>query len=219
MSRSRAFQRHLIAGLIVIAPVTLTAAVVWWIFQRLDLILGQFVYPLLPVRIPGLGLLILILLLAGVGYAAELAIGSRILAAWQRFLERIPLARRIYGAANRIVRTVFGKDSRPFKSVVLVEYPAAGRWTIGFLSAAAPDSVQAELNDSVTVFVPTAPNPTSGFLVIQPRERVRHLDMSVDDAFAFVLSAGSVRPETGTGSRPPQQGVGHVIEDSGEALG
>jgi uncharacterized membrane protein len=191
----RALKRHFVAGLIVIAPVGITAAVLWWLFQRVDGLIGRFVYPMLPVHIPGLGLLALVLLLIGVGWLAELAIGTKILSWWQKLLERIPLARRIYGAANRITRTVFGRDGRPFKSVVLVEYPSPGRWTVGFLSAASPDAVQHELPDSVTVFIPTAPNPTSGFLVVVPREHARHLSMSVDDAFTFVLSAGAVRPE------------------------
>jgi uncharacterized membrane protein len=200
----RAIQRRLIAGLIVIAPVTITAGVLWWIFQWLDGLLGRIVYPLLPFGIPGLGLLLLLGLLIVVGYAAELAIGSRVLRWWQRLLERIPLARRIYGAANRIVRTVFGKDSRPFQAVVLVEYPSSGRFTLGFLSAGAPDAIQSELGDTVTVFIPTAPNPTSGFLVVLPRTSIRYLAMSVDDAFAYVLSAGSVRPERLAAPDAPQ---------------
>jgi uncharacterized membrane protein len=190
----RAIKRHLIAGLIVIAPVTITVVVLWWIFQRVDLLLGRFLYPLLPFRIPGLGLLLLLLLLVAVGYAAELAVGSKVLAWWQRLLQRIPLARRIYGAVNRIIRTVLVKESRPFNAVVLVEYPSVGRFTVGFYSAPSPDAVQAEIADSITVFIPTAPNPTSGFLVVLPKDRVRFLDMTVDDAFTYVLSAGSVRP-------------------------
>jgi uncharacterized membrane protein len=119
------------------------------------------------VVIPGLGLLVLFLLLVGMGWAAQRAIGSRIVAWWHTTLERLPLTRRIYGAANRIVRTVFGEESRPFKKVVLVEYPSVGRWSIGFLSAEAPLHA-AHVPGAVSVFVPTTPNPTSGFLVIVP---------------------------------------------------
>lgn len=199
-----AIRRHLIAGLIVIAPVTATAFVLWWIFQLLDGLLGRFLYPalalLIPgdqerIVIPGLGLAVLFVLLVGVGWAAERAIGSRIVQWWHDTLERIPLTRRIYSAANRLVRTVFGEDSRPFKQVVLVEYPAPGRYAIGFLSASAPDVVQAHVPDAVSVFVPTTPNPTSGFLMIVPRASVIEIDLTVDEAFTLILSAGAVRPD------------------------
>jgi uncharacterized membrane protein len=198
----RPIRRHLVAGLIVIAPITATAFVLWWIFQLLDGLLGRFLYPGLgaligrePLVVPGLGLLVLFLLLVFVGWATQRAIGSRVLAWWHATLESIPLTRRIYTAANRIVRTVFGEDSRPFKQVVLVEYPAAGRWAIGFLSADAPALMREHVPGAVSVFVPTTPNPTSGFLAIVPPQCVIPLAMTVDAAFTFILSAGSVHPD------------------------
>jgi uncharacterized membrane protein len=143
--KAGSIRRHLIAGLIVIAPVTATALVLWWIFQILDGLLGRFLYPALggllgreTIVIPGLGLLVLFLLLVGIGAGAQRAIGSRVVAWWHATLESFPLTRRIYTAANRIVRTVFGEESRPFKKVILIEYPSPGRWAIGFLSASAP---------------------------------------------------------------------------------
>jgi uncharacterized membrane protein len=198
----RRLRRHLIAGLVVIAPITATAFVLWWIFQALDGLLGQFLYPALRgivpwiELLPGLGLIALLLLLIVVGWAAERAIGSRIVAAWHAMLERFPLTRRIYGAAHSIVRTVFGRDQRPFNQVVIVEWPSPGRWSIGFLAASAPDIVQEHVSDSVSVFVPTTPNPTTGFLVIVPRDKLREIEMTVDQAFTFILSAGSVGPQT-----------------------
>ncbi|MBR9988397.1 MAG: DUF502 domain-containing protein [Gemmatimonadetes bacterium] len=195
-------RRHLIAGLIVIAPMTATVVVLWWIFQVLDGLLGRFLYPALggmlgreTFIIPGLGLLVLFLLLVAIGFAAQRAIGSRIVAWWHATLESIPLTRRIYTAANRIVRTVFGTDARPFKQVVLVEYPSPGRWAIGFLSAAAPPVIQRHVTGAVSVFVPTTPNPTTGFLIIVPIEHIREVDMTVDEAFTYILSAGSVSPD------------------------
>jgi uncharacterized membrane protein len=203
MLRSGSVRRHLIAGLIVIAPVTATAFVLWWIFQLLDGLLGRFLYPALGdivgrdvFVIPGLGLLTLFLLLVGIGWAAQRAIGSRIVAWWHSILERLPLTRRIYSAANRIVRTVFGADTaRPFKKVVIVRYPSEGRWAIGFLSGTAPAAILRHVPDAVTVFVPTTPNPTTGFLVIVPASLTTELDMSIDEAFTYILSAGAVTPE------------------------
>jgi uncharacterized membrane protein len=196
----RTIQRRLIAGLVVIAPVTATVFVLWWIFQALDALLGQLIYPVLSRFIPwinvlpGLGLIALFLLLITVGWAAERAIGTRAVSWWHNLLERIPVTRRIYGAANRIVRTLFGKEGRPFNQVVLVEYPSEGRWAIGFLAAAAPDIVQDQVPDSVSVFVPSTPNPTTGWLVIVPRPRVRVLAMTIDEAFTYILSGGAVKP-------------------------
>jgi uncharacterized membrane protein len=209
MKKRASIRRHLIAGLIVIAPVTATAFVLWWIFQLLDGLLGRFLYPGLgtligrdEIVVPGLGLLVLFVLLVGIGWATQRAIGTRVLAWWHGLLERIPLTRRIYGAANRIVRTVFGEDSRPFKKVVLVEYPSAGRYSIGFLSSEAPAVMQRHVATAVSVFVPTTPNPTSGFLAIVPANLVHELDMTVDEAFTFILSAGSVHPHVAQALQP-----------------
>ncbi|CAN5850622.1 DUF502 domain-containing protein [soil metagenome] len=202
-SRRGSVRRHLIAGLIVIAPITATAFVLWWIFQLLDGLLGRFLYPVLGrligrdvFVIPGLGLLVLFLLLVGIGWATQRAIGSRIVGWWHGVLERLPLTRRIYSAANRIVRTVFGADAaRPFKKVVLVRYPSEGRWAIGFLSGTAPSAILRHVPDAVSVFVPTTPNPTTGFLVIVPSDLTIELNMTVDEAFTYILSAGAVTPE------------------------
>lgn len=197
----RAIRRHLIAGLIVIAPVTATAFVLWWIFQLLDGLLGRFLYPVMGRLVPwlppppGLGLLALLVLLILVGWIAERAIGSRMLGWWNGLLERIPLTRTIYKAANRIVRTILGEETRPFNTVVLVEYPSDGRWSIGFVAARAPEIMQVHVEDAISVFIPTTPNPTSGFIIVVPRQRTRVLPLSVDQAFTFILSAGSVRPD------------------------
>lgn len=208
-----ALRRHLVAGLIVIAPLTATLYVLWWIFGILDGLLGRFLYPALGRPIPGLGLLLLFLVLVLVGWLAERAIGSRVIAWWDGLLDRIPVLRRIYGATSRIVRTVLGDDTRPFGAVVLLEYPSPGRWSIGFLSARAPDVVQPHADDSVSVFVPTTPNPTSGYLVIVPRANLVFVDMTVDEAFTYILSAGSVRPavKEGVGPRAGSAGGLNVL--------
>lgn len=197
----RVIRRRLIAGLVVIAPVTATGFVLWWIFQALDGLLGRFLYPALGRLVPwidllpGLGLIALLLLLITVGWAAERAVGSRALKSWHSLLERIPITRRIYSAANRIVRTMFGQESRPFKDVVLVEYPAPGRFSLGFLAAETPDAIQAHVPDSVSVFIPSTPNPTTGWLAIVPRSTIRILPLTPDEAFTLILSGGAVSDE------------------------
>ncbi|HSJ25166.1 MAG TPA: DUF502 domain-containing protein [Longimicrobiales bacterium] len=196
-------KRNVIAGLIVIAPVTATLFVLWYIFQLLDGLLGRFLYPALgdvtgreTFFVPGLGLLTLFLILVTVGWLAQRAIGGRFIAFGHTILERLPLTRRIYSAANRIVRTVFGQEAaRPFKKVVLVQYPSEGRYAVGFLSGTAPEAIRRHVPDAVSVLIPTSPNPTTGFLIIVPPAHVRELDMSIDEAFTYVLSAGAVTPE------------------------
>lgn len=178
-----------------IAPVTVTGIVLWWLFNLVDGLLGQFLYPWLPFPIPGLGLIALLVLLFLVGWGAERAVGSRLVAGWTTLLERIPLARRIYGAANSITRTMFGDQERPFKSVVLVEWPAQGRWSIGFLAGVAPANMRRHVEDGVSVFIPTTPNPTTGFLTVVPRASIVEMDMTIDQAFTFILSAGAATPD------------------------
>lgn len=197
----RSLKRHLIAGLIVIAPLTVTIWVLVWIFQLLDGVLGRFLYPGLGavlgrerLVVPGLGLLALFVLLVATGWLAERAIGHRFIKWWNGLLERLPVVRRIYGASNRIVRTVFGNESKPFSQVVLVEYPAPGRWSLGFLAGEGPAEVSAQLGELLAVFIPTTPNPTTGWVAFLRREQVVPLAMSVDEAFTLILSAGSVRP-------------------------
>lgn len=208
VQRSAHLRRRLIAGVIVIAPVTVTAAVLWWLFNLVDGLLGQFLYPVLPFPIPGLGLASLLIILFLVGWAAERAVGSRVLAWWSALLERIPLARRIYAAVNRITRTMFGEEDRPFKSVVLVEWPAQGRWSIGFLAGVAPANMRRHVEDGVSVFIPTTPNPTTGFLTVVPRASIVEMDMTIDQAFTFILSAGAATPDglPLPAARPPRAG-------------
>jgi uncharacterized membrane protein len=200
---TRTLERRLVAGLIVIAPVTVTGIILWWIFERLDGLLGRFLYPILDVPIPGLGLLALLLLLFLVGWAAERAIGARVLGWWQLLLERIPLTRRLYVASSRIIKTVFGEERAFFREVVLFQYPSPGRWSVGFVTATAPAAMQEHVQNGVVIFVPTSPNPTSGFLVIVPREEVIQLPLTLEEGFTFVLSAGGVAPEAAEEPPPP----------------
>lgn len=194
-------RRRLIAGLVVIAPVTITAYVLWWIFQWLDGILGDLIYPAIGIEVPGLGLLLLLLLLLGIGWTAERAVGARVVGWWHGMLERFPLTRRLYSASYRIVRTVFGEDQRFFREVVLVEYPGPGRWSLGFITAEAPDLVRERIEDAVTVFIPTTPNPTTGFLVMVARREVVVLPFTLEQAFTYILSAGGVAPENAVRER------------------
>lgn len=177
------------------SPLIVTIWALRWILTRIDGLLGRYLYSAIGTRIPGLGIVTLVLLLLVTGWATERALGSRLLAGWDGLLGRIPIVRRIYGAATRIVRTVFSGDERSFDEVVMVEYPADGRWAIGLVAAPAPQAAQRGKEERVTVFIPNSPNVAMGKLVVVPRSLVTTLDLTVEQALAFTLSAGTLTPD------------------------
>ena len=188
-------RRYLLTGVVVIAPVGVTAYVLGWIFIRLDRILGR-VFQVIGIRIPGLGLMVLIALVIAVGWAAQQAVGRELISLGKNWLSRFPLTRTVYSAASQIVEQIVGENRRLFQSCVLVEYPRPGCWMVGFLtSAGAAEISDAAQQETVAVFIPTTPNPTSGFLAFVPRSQVIPLKMSVEEGFKLVVSAGAVTPE------------------------
>lgn len=191
----RLLRRRLIAGLVVIAPLGVTLWVLWWLFGLVDGILGNFVQLVFGFRIPGLGLILLVLILLGVGWLAEETVGAQILEWWHAALDRVPLVSRLYGATRRIVGSVFGgKEQRFFREVVFFEYPSRGQWTLGFVTGGTPAALQDRIEGGVTVFLPTSPNPVTGFLIIVPDDRIVRLPITVEEGFTFILSAGAVPP-------------------------
>jgi uncharacterized membrane protein len=188
-------RRYFLTGIVVIAPVGVTAYVLWWIFANLDRILGRL-FNVIGIRIPGLGLVVLIAIVIAVGWAAHQAVGREFIALGRDWLKKFPLTRTIYSAASQIVEQIVGEDRKFFKASVLVEYPRPGCWAIGFLTSEAADEIsETAQSDSVAVFLPTTPNPTSGYIVFLPRTHVRRLNMTVEEGFKLVVSAGAVTPE------------------------
>lgn len=189
-------RRSLLIGVIVIAPVWVTGAVLVWIFQRLDSILGRYVQPVLGVPIPGLGFLALLIVVALIGWIARRAVGRQVLGFWNRLIGRLPFAGTLYNAASQIVQALLAKDKQIFKSCVLIEYPRPGSWTVGFLTQrGAKEICDVVGKECVAVFLPTVPNPTSGYLLFLPTEEVRLLRMSVEEGFKLIISGGAVVPE------------------------
>lgn len=187
-------RRYLITGLIVIAPIGVTVFVLSWLFQRLDPILGRFLPEIAGRQIPGLGLAALVLILVVVGWFSQRTIGRRALLMWNRLLERVPFARRVHSASSQIFSSVLERE-RLFQHCALIEFPQPGSWVLVFETAEAPVEIEAFVGEpSVSVFLPTAPNPTSGYLLFLPRSRVQRLQMSVEDGLKLVLSAGVARP-------------------------
>jgi len=189
-------RRYLLEGLVVIGPVGLSVWALTWLFVRMDGIFGRYLDPMLGWSAPGVGLVLLILLLLVVGWTAERALGARLVAAWDALMTQVPVVRQVYRGSRRILRTVLGEDRIAFQEVVAFPWPDDQRWAIGFVTGSPPAEVRGRIGgDSVTVYMPTAPNPASGYLVMMARRDLVSLDISVEDAFTFVLSAGSVSVE------------------------
>ncbi|MBI4540026.1 MAG: DUF502 domain-containing protein [Gemmatimonadetes bacterium] len=195
-SRLRLLRRYLLEGLAVVGPIGLTVIVLRWIFVQLDGILGEFLYAVLGRPIPGLGLAALLLLLLGMGWVTHRAVGARLVSAWDEFLNRLPLARSVYRASRQVVRSLLGQERYAFQEVVLFEYPSVGRWALGMITGIAPRVASERFGEeAVTVYMPTAPNPMSGYLAIVPRSSLIPLPVSVEEAFTYVVSCGAVSAE------------------------
>jgi len=198
MSRvGRRFRRDFFTGLIVIAPVGVTVVVLVWMFRTIDDILGTPLRAALGVRIPGLGFVLLVVAVTVVGWAVRFAAGRQLLHWWNEALSRFPLTGRIYSAMSQIVQSVVGEQRKLLRRTVLVPYPTEGMWAVGFVTNDEAPVMSNLVGEScVNVFVPTTPNPTSGFMLVVPRAKVKFTDIAVDEAMKLIISAGAVSPGT-----------------------
>lgn len=196
MKRSWArLRQYLLTGLIVAAPVGVTAFVLVWAFQNVDAILGRYLPPLLGVAVPGLGLAILAVLLLLIGWVSQRALGRRLLFGWNELLSRVPVVRKVYGTASQVVQSVLDRDEKLFRACAMMEYPSPGSYSLVFVTARAPREMEeAAGEEMVTVFLPTFPNPTTGYLMQVPVDGLVPLRMSVEDGFEMVISAGAALP-------------------------
>lgn len=198
-------QRYLMAGLLVWVPAGITFLILKLIVDLMDrtlLLLPEHYRPeqLIGFRIPGLGILLTGLVVFATGMLAANLVGRRLLRIWDATLQRIPLVRSIYGGAKSFTEVVLGDGGQSFKQVVLIEYPRKGLYSVGFLTGTELAEVQARTSEEVVcVFMPTTPNPTSGFIVLAPREDVVFLDMDVEAAVKMVVSLGVVVPDWDAG--------------------
>lgn len=201
----RFFKRYFVTGLLVWLPLIATFWVLATLVRALGSLVPSFLSPeaLFGVEIPGfeLALVLIVILLSGVLCANF--IGRAILTRWESLLGRIPLVRSIYQAVKQVSDTVFSPGGQAFREAVLVQYPRRGAWTIGFLTGTPCTEVAGYLHgDFVSVYVPTTPNPTSGFFLMMPRTDVQLLDMSVDAALKYIVSMGVVAPPDGVSRKP-----------------
>jgi len=193
-------RRYLVAGILFWVPVGVTIFLLRLLVDLMDrtlLLLPEAYRPetLLGFNIPGLGILLTLVVLLGTGVLAANFIGGQIVQGWESLLNRIPLVRSIYSSAKQVAETLFSDTSQSFKRVLLIEYPRKGLWGLAFLTATSLAEVQARSDhDLICVFVPTTPNPTSGFLIMVPRQDVIELDMDVEQALKMIISLGVVIP-------------------------
>ena len=201
-------KKYLIAGLLVWLPLAITIWVLSWALGAMDgvfeilVIATQAVLPesaraaLDQLRhIPGLGVVVTVLALLLTGMFAANIFGQWWLRQWDQILGRIPIVRSIYNSVKQVSDTLFSSNGNAFREAVLVQYPRAGSWTIAFVTGKPGGEVAEHLpGEHVSVYVPTTPNPTSGFFLMMPRAEVLPLQMSVDEALKYVISMGVVAP-------------------------
>jgi uncharacterized membrane protein len=210
-SKNGHLRRHFLMGLAVGAPVVLTLWLVWAAIEMID---GR-VMPLIPKTlipvdsvlrmVPGAGVLIFFVAAVILGMLTRGFVGRLFVRLSDRFFDRLPVVRSIYSSVKQITDTVFGQDSPKFEKACLIEYPRKDSWSIGFISTEAKGEVSARLSDGsplLSIFIPTTPNPTSGFLLFAKPEEVIMLDMGIDDAVKLVISAGLVYPNPQDPSTP-----------------
>jgi uncharacterized membrane protein len=200
MKRPQRLRRYFVTGLIVITPVGATWLVLQWIFRRLDSILGGPLAAILPVRVPGLGLFLLLLLILLVGWLAYQTAGRQLINWWDTILVRFPLTARIYRASSQIVQTLMGSQQRIVRRVVLIPFPTDGSWAVAFVTNEGSTVSGFPEGEYVNVFLPTTPNPTSGYMLMVHKDRIRNADLSVEEAMKLIISGGAVQQSTG----PPQ---------------
>lgn len=194
------FRRYLIAGLLVWLPIVTTSVVLMFAIRLIDrslLLLPPKFRPenLIGFEIPGLGVILTVILLLFTGLIVANFFGRRLVAAWESLLSRIPLVRTVYGAVKQITASLFADASQSFREVVLVEYPRRGLWMLAFVTGETPRQFQKEVGqDLINIYVPTTPNPTSGFYIMVPPDDIRRLDIPVEVGLKMILSAGVVNP-------------------------
>jgi len=194
-------RNYLLAGILVTAPISITVYLTWGFLNFLD----NKITPLipaaynpnsyLPFSLPGLGLIIAIVFFIVVGFLARNFFGRLLVRVSEYILERVPVINTVYGAIKQIFETVMASQSDAFKEVVMFEYPRKGIWVMGFVTGSTKGEVQSlTKNETVNVFLPTTPNPTSGFLLFLPKKDLMYMKMSVEEGIKMIVSGGIITP-------------------------
>jgi len=192
---------YFLAGVLVTAPIGITFYISWLLIRWVDAQVTPLLPPAynpetyLPFAIPGLGLVIVFIVLTFIGWSTAGLIGRLWMRLSEKLLARMPVIRSVYGAVKQIIETILKQQSNAFREVVLFEYPRRGSWAIGFITGQTQGEVQnLTTDDVVNVFLPTTPNPTSGYLLFIPKKELVILDMTVEEGIKMVVSGGIVTP-------------------------
>ena len=211
-------KKYFIAGILVWAPLSITIWVIAWGLGLLDGVFGSVMHAIIVVLpedaardlqhfrdLPGVGILIVIVVILLTGLTAINFAGQWWLNVWDKFVNRIPIVRSIYSSVQQVSSTLFSGTGQAFSKALLIRYPHADSWAIAFQTGIPAKEVTAKLGeDYVNVFLPTTPNPTSGFFMIVPRAQTIELEMSVEEALKHIVSMGSVPPNNSSGSTASQ---------------
>lgn len=214
-------KKYLLTGLLVWMPLAVTIWVLSWLLGVMDGVFSWLLsapQALLPAsaqttierlrQVPGLGVLTLGIGLLLTGVFATNIFGQWWLRHWNRLMHKIPIVRSVYSSVKQVSDTLFSSSGNAFREAVLVQYPRQGAWTIAFVTGRPEGEVTHHLRgDYVSVYVPTTPNPTSGFFLMMPRTDVVPLAMSVDEALKYIISMGVVAPALRPGAQPPAAGA------------
>jgi len=188
-------RRFYLAGILVLAPTALTLWVVWNLFNFFDNILG---YQLRArgISVFGLGFVLLNILLILLGWMTTSFLGKRVFHLWDRVMHRVPLINKIYATLRQIAELLIGPErGKAFGRVAIVEFPSPGSWGLGFVTSTTPGESDGRTGQKLcSLFIPSAVNPTTGFLLLVPEDRVRYLDMSAEQAMKMIVSAGALVP-------------------------
>ena len=190
-------RNYFIAGIVVLIPIGITIYFTLFLISISSKILPNEINPnhYLPYNIPGLEIFISLFLITFIGWLSLSFIGKRLLVIFNNILKRIPILRTIYSAIGQMTET-FTKSDNKKRNVVLVEYPRKGSWAVGFATKENSGEISNKTKKNlINVFVPTTPNPTSGFLLMFPKEEVIYLDLTFEEASKFIVSAGTSNPE------------------------
>jgi uncharacterized membrane protein len=201
-------KKYFIAGILVWTPLAVTIWVMTWGLSVLDGVFGSVISALMAVlpvdltpalqsfrKLPGVGILIVIAVIMATGIVAANFAGQWWIRLWDQIIIRIPIVKSIYSSVKQVSGTLFSSKGNAFRKAVLIPYPRNGSWTIAFVTGNPAEEVAAKLNgEHVNVFLPTTPNPTSGFFMIVPRADIIELDMGVEEALKHIVSMGSVAP-------------------------
>ena len=198
-------RRWIIAGLLIWIPLGVTLLVLRFFMGLLDASLLLIPASIRP-DVPGLGVLLSVVLVIGTGALAANFLGGQVVKLAEDLLDRIPLIRSVYGGMKKLAETLFSKNSVSFRQAILIEYPRKGLWSVAFITGDPIGEVQQKTAEHVlTCFVPTTPNPTSGFIVLVPEKDIIRLDMSVEQAMRLVISLGVVTPESRSKAPLPER--------------